>query len=426
MTYFAQFNNFYLKSDSYHITKIDMGSPKTDNSKFELARADGQVVTNQNYGERKIKITGSIKASDLDDMNTKLDTLKANLVGYDKNLDIYMGSKKRRFVATVDAFSYETNGYYCEYEIDFTANSYATDIDNHALVFGTYTANNTTYTNTIEGSFKSKAYIDIRFNYMSPYWQSAYLQINNAALNQRIRITRTWGLYDRLVIDSANKSVQIYPTTKTVIDECDSITGWTSGDTLSLTTTASEVLESTGAFKVVMAAGATSSYVQRLNYTTPTVDLSSTSGKVIIPIFIPTPTSGTVSTVRLQAGSDATLASNYVYWDKTTQWDSTAIATNAWNYFEFDMATTPDNTTGTPTRSAIKSIQISVRDGSNFQLNGWRVDYITLQKQGITPQAQDYEGTFPDLNLGSCSLVFTDEFTTRKAVVTGSYYKRYI
>jgi hypothetical protein len=90
------------------------------------------------------------------------------------------------------------------------------------------------------------------------------------------------------------------------------------------------------------------------------------------------------------------------------------------------MATTPDNTTGTPTRTAIKSIQISLRDGSNFQLNGWRVDYITLQKQGITPQAQDYEGTFPDLNLGSCSLVFTDEFTTRKAVVTGSYYKRYI
>jgi predicted phage tail component-like protein len=423
-TYFAQFNNFYLKSDSYHLTKIDMGSPKNKNSVFELARADGQITTNQNFGERKIKITGSIKAKDLNDMITKLDTLKANLVGYDKNLDIYLDDKQRRFIATVDSFTYETQGYYCEYEINFTANSYGTDLVNSALVFGTYTSSNTTYTNNIEGSFKSKAYMDLRFSYVAPYWSSAYLQINNAAENQRIRITRIWGWYDRVVLDGANKTVQIYPTTKTVLDECDSITGWTSGNTLSLTTTTGEYLESTGAFKVVMAAAATSSYVQRLNATA--VDLSSTTGKVILPVFIPTPTSGTVSTVRLQAGSDATLASNYVYWDKTTQWNGSAIATNAWNYFEFDMATTPDNTTGTPTRSAIKSIQISLRSGANFQLNGWRVDYITLQKQGITPIAQDYEGQFPDLNLGSCSLVFTDEFTNRNIVATGSYYKRYI
>jgi len=424
MTYFAQFNNFYLLSDNYHITKIDMGSPKTDNSKFELARADGQVVTNQNYGERKIKITGSIKASDLDDMNTKLDTLKANLVGYDKNLDIYLGTKKRRFIATVDAFNYETNGYYCEYEINFTANSYATDMDNHALVFGTYTANNTTYTNTIEGSFKSKAYMDLRFNQVLPYYSTEYLDINNSALNQRIRISRIWGWYDRLVIDGANKSVQIYPTTITVIDTCDSVTGWTSGDSITLTTTSGQYLEGIGALAIVMASGATSSYAQRLDATA--TDLSSTTGKVILPVFIPTPLSGTVGTVRLQTGSDATLASNYVYWDKTTQWDGSAIATNAWNYFEFDMATTPDNTTGTPVRTAIKSIQISLRDSSNFQVQGWRIDYITLQKQGITPQVQDYEGTFPDLNLGSCSLVFTDEFTARKIVTTGSYYKRYI
>ncbi len=419
--YFAQFNNFYLKSDSYHITKIDMGSPKTNNSRYELARADGQVVTNQNYGERKVKITGSIKASDLDDMNTKLDTLKANLVGYEKNLDIYIGSKKRRFIATVESFNYETNGYYCEYEIEFTANAYAIDMDISALVFGTYTANNTTYTNNIEGSFKTEAYMDFRLTNVAPYWSSAYLQINNAALNQRIRITRTWGWYDRLTIDGATKTVQIYPTTKTVIDTCDSITGWTSGNTLASETTTK--LEGTAGFKTTMAAGATSSYNQRLNATA--IDLSSTSGKVIIPVYIATPTSGTVSTIRLQAGSDATLASNYVYWDKTTQWDSSAIVTNAWNYFEFDMATTPDNTTGTPSRAAIKSIQISLRSGSNFQAT-WYLDYLTLQKQSITPVAQDYEGTFPDLNLGSCSLVFTDEFTSRKITITGNYYKRYI
>lgn len=420
--YFAQFNNFYLKSDDYHITKIDLGSPKTNNSKYELARADGQVVTNQNYGERIIKITGSIRAKDLDDMNTKLDTLKANLVGYEKNLDVYLGTKKRRFIATVDSFDYKTNGYYCEYDIEFTANAYGIDMDISALVFGTYTANNTTYTNNIEGSFKSEGYMDLRFTHVAPYWTQAYLEVNNAALNQRIRITRTWGWYDRLTIDGATKTVQIYPTSKVVIDSCDSISGWTTGS-LALSSETTTKLEGTAGFKTTMSAGATSSYNQRLNATA--IDLSSTTGKVIIPIYIATPTSGSVSTIRLQIGSDATLASNYVYWDKTTQWNGSAISNNAWNYFEFDMAATPDNTTGTPTRSAIKSIQISLRSGSNFQAT-WYMDYLTVQKQSITPAAQDYEGTFPDLNLGSCSLVLTDELTSRSITITGNYYKRYI
>jgi len=419
-TYFAQFNNFYLKSDDYHITKIDIGAPKPINNKYELARADGLITTNQNYGERTITVTGSIKAKDLDGMNTKLDTLKANLVGYDKNLDVYLGTLKRRFRATVDSFNYETQGYYCEYEIKFSANSFATDLDNNALVFGTYTANNTSYTNNIEGSFKSKAYMQLQFAHVAPYWVTTYLQINNAAKNQRIRFTNTWGWYDRIILDGTTKSATIYPTTITVIDNCDSITGWTSGSTLASET--GTKLQGTAGFKTTTNLS-TNSNNARLNATA--IDLSSTLGTVIIPIYITTPTSGSVDTVRLEIGSDANITTNFLYWDKTTQWNGTAISYNSWNYIAFDLSTAATSTTGTPVRTAIKSIRVSVRQASNFQCV-WYMDYITIQKASITPTALDYEGQFPDLNLGNCTFTLTDEYNSRSIAITGSYYKRYI
>jgi len=68
--YTATFGSFNLKGTDYHITKIDVGPAKMRVDKYELARADGQVVTNQNYGERKITIEGKINATSLDDMTT--------------------------------------------------------------------------------------------------------------------------------------------------------------------------------------------------------------------------------------------------------------------------------------------------------------------------------------------------------------------
>jgi hypothetical protein len=204
----------------------------------------------------------------------------------------------------------------------------------------------------------------------------------------------------------------------------DSITDWTSSHTLSLDTT--NEIEGTGANKVVMAAAALRASFFRLNYAT-TVDLSSTMGSILMPIFIPTPTAGAVQSIRLLIGKNATLAADYVYWDITTQYDGSVLATNAWNYINLDLATAVTGTNGTPDRTLTKSIEIAITGtAATMQLNGALLDYISVYKASVVGETLDFEGTFPDLNLGTCALTVEDEFTARSIVITGNYYKRWL
>lgn len=423
--YNAIFNNFDLKNTNYHVTKIDVSSPKPKVNKYELARGDGQVISYQNYGERLVTVTGSLKATTIDEMHDRLDVLKQNLVGINKTLDVYIGTKKRRYVATMDSFNYTTAGYFCEYEVVFTCDAFAKELTGTSLTFGTYTANNTSYSNTITGSYKAEPYIDFTVTNCISYINAKYIQIKNASLNQRIRFTKTWTWGDRVIVDGPNKTCTIYPSTRTVIDAMDSATGWTSGTaTLSLDT-ASEI-EGTGVIKAVMAAANQFCDYERANYAT-TIDLSSTIGIVILPIFIPTPTAGAVANIRLTAGSDAGLTTNSLYWNVSTQYDGSAIATNAWNYIKVDLSTAATGTIGSPVRTAIKSIRVSIQGTSAaMQLNGALLDYISLYKTSVVGETLDFEGTFPDLNLGTCALTVEDEFTARSIVITGNYYKRWL
>lgn len=421
--YGALFNSNNLGTGNYFISSIEVDMPKSNINKYELVKSDGQIVTSKYYGERKIKITGRIIANNFNDMQARLDALKVITIGYEKPLDITIANTSRRYIATVDNFEYKINGYDCRYTLVFTCNSIAMSQNVTSLTFGTYTSNNTSYTNTIDGTYKTSPYIELTINKAIPYWSNKYIQIKNGAINERIRITKDWNFGDKLVIDGYNKTVSIYKTAKTVIDTLDSVTSWTSGHTLSLDTT--NKVEGAGCASIVMGTANTETYADKLNFT-PYQVLSATSGKVYVPVFIPTPTSGSVSTVRFIIGSDTGLGTNYSYWDVSTQFDGSAIATNAWNYFAFDLSVAATGSSGTADRNSIKSISIRLRSGSNFQLNGWRVDYISLQKPSVVAEAQDYEGTFVNVSTTANSLNVEDELDSRNITITGNYYKRYI
>jgi hypothetical protein len=420
--YNAIYNSRNLGTGDYQITKIDVPMPKTKVNKYELVQADGQIVTARYFGERTISVAGRILADSLDDMQTKLDTLKTYTIGYEKYLDITIGTSQRRYTATVTNFNYKTSGYYCEWTIDFSCDSFGYDFASTALTFGTFTSSPTSYANTIAGTYFTEPSFDSTVNRVDNWWSAKYIEIKNSVLNQRMRITRVWSPGDRVVINGRTKTSQIYPSTTTVVDNCDVITGWTSANTLSLETALMK--QGVGCHKIVMASATATSYDQRLNATA--IDLSSTAGYVLIPVFIPTPTSGTVASVDFTIGSGTTFASNFCYWRTTTQWDGSAIASNAWNYFRVDLSVAPTGTTGTPVRTAIISIQVLLNATATMQLNGWLVDYISTYQVGSTLSALDYEGTPPALDTGSQSLTFTDEFTTRNVTITGSYTKRYL
>jgi hypothetical protein len=183
--------------------------------------------------------------------------------------------------------------------------------------------------------------------------------------------------------------------------------------------------EGVGCLKVVMGGAAAATNFIRLDATA--IDLSSTMGKVIIPLFIPTPSAGAVASVSFNVGSDATLAANWAIWTVATQWDGSALATNAWNYVVVDLSVAPTSTNGTPVYTAVKSIAIVINGTSAaMQLSGVFLDYLTLQKPSVVSTVLDYEGTFPYLDIGSSTIAITDELTSRNITITGAYSKRYL
>ena len=415
------FNGNNLNTGNYETNSVDVSPPNIKLNKYELARYDGVVVTNKQLGERTIKIKGRILANNMTEADTRLDTLNSYLNDSNKDLIVEVAGVNRKFNATLSGFMVTKTGYSITWEATFSSASLGEAIDTTTLAFGTYTTTNS-YVNTILGSYKTEPTIDLTVNQVEPYWLTKYMDFNNPYRNERIRITREWNWYDRVVINGADKTVSLYASSKTVIDDCDVTTGWTSSHTLSIE--ASLMKEGVGCLKNVMAGAAQACDFIRLDATA--VDLSATMGKIIIPVFIPTPTAGAVASIKFYAGSDATLANNYSLWTITTQWDGSALATNAWNYVVVDLST-GNTDTGTPDRTAIISVQVTIYGTSAaMQLNGVFLDYITLQKAGITATALDYEGTFPYLDIGSSTIVASDEFTSRNITITGSYSKRYL
>jgi hypothetical protein len=162
----------------------------------------------------------------------------------------------------------------------------------------------------------------------------------------------------------------------------------------------------------------------KLNFT-PSININTAAGYVIVPIFVPTPTSGTLASVDFSFGSDATLTTNTITFNKTLQYDGSSITNNAWNYFAINLST-GGTVVGTPVRTAIISMSVTLNATATMKLVGVLLDYTTIQIASIIGEPMDYEGTFPDLNIPSCTLSVTDEFTDRDIAITGSYFKRFI
>jgi hypothetical protein len=419
------FNSKNLDNNvDYEALSLEIKMPEKKVNRYSLARTDGEKVTGSTYGSSRIIAKGRIKSDSRAAMDIKLDRLKSYLSPINKDLDVYVSGAVRRYVATVESFESKVEGYSCFFTITFVSNGLAKDTVTTALTVNSpITTSSTTHTADFGGTYNARPLVDFTIVGCDPYWESKYIEFSNAHLLKKIRFTRTWVWGDRVVFDGDTKTVLLYPSTSNIIDACESITGWTSTHTLSLE--ASLMKQGSGCLKQVMAGAASVVSASRLNATA--VDLNSTVGKVIIPIFIPTPTAGAVASVGLVLGSDATLASNYVYWTKTTQYDGSALATNAWNFIEVDLSTSPTGSAGTAVRTAIKSIRIDVTGTSGaMQLNGVLIDYLTYYKASIVGQALDYEGIFPEFEPGSGTLTIADELTSRRITLSGTYYKRYL
>lgn len=402
--------------------------PKIVLNKYQLANTDGEIVTNTNWGEKLIEVEGRTTGDSVNDLHENLDELFVKLTNYNKNLDLTVNGSTRRYTATIKDTKvdvHDSNNCVALWSIIFTCSAYSSATSATSITYGTYTSSNTSYVKSILGSYKATPSFTLTVNTVVPYYNYLYLQLQNTTTNQLMRFTRLWSPDDVISIDGETKEVNIYATTRTTIQNMDSDFNWSAPDTnttLSLNT--NDFIEGTGCLQIDMSG--TNSTLSFKRITMTAVDLSSTVGYLIIPLYMPTTTGGAYDFIRFYLTDDNTFT-NYYYYDVSTQIDGSAITVDEWNYFKIDLSGTPDGSSGTPDRENIDNIMVTIHGtSSSLQASGVLLDYIVLMKPSVTSEPLDYEGSFIDYNIGNNTLVVTDEFDSRNITITGNYVKRYI
>lgn len=424
----VNFDNYNLDdvANGIRVTKVDVDKgQKAFINAYQMARKDGAKFTGKTLGEKPLLIEGVIVKTTLADLQLKCDELRYALSGEEKNLDVDYAGQTRRFVATLQNIVFTTKGTYAVWSAAFTcyeAFGKATTDTTLTMKTGLITTALANFNETFAGTVSAKPVFEIDFA-MVDYSAAKYIELLNTANSKRLRITRNWCVFDKLRVDCQERKVSLYKSTRYTVTTGIQQYGesWVStGNTALGFDEASQLLK----FSMPSAAATMAiSYGTAANLKAdPT-----TMGKLVFPLFIPTPTSGTVAKLRITF-TDYDGAGGVSYWEKTTQFDGSAIAYNAVNWFELDCSTARLGGTTTPANLLnLASIELKLYATATMQLAGVGVNSLDMFKAAITAQEIDFEGNFPDWAIGAGVVSYADEFAHRRATITeAKYTKRYL
>ncbi len=81
----ATFDSYDLQDANIILTKIEHDTiPALELKRYRIIRGDGEIVTDSRYGAKKILLIGRVNGSSSADLESRLDTLREKLRGYDK------------------------------------------------------------------------------------------------------------------------------------------------------------------------------------------------------------------------------------------------------------------------------------------------------------------------------------------------------
>lgn len=162
------FNSYDLQTSNIITEKIfHTSSPDNDLSSEQSMRRDGSFLMS-NYWTRKVIIaTGHIIGSSVSDLDSRIDTLKKNLVGENLALDIGYNGGTRRYRATVRDVKIERehfNTYWCPFSIEFVCtDAFGKDTSSVTVTQDGNTTTPFSKVFTVDGSFGPRPLINFLF-----------------------------------------------------------------------------------------------------------------------------------------------------------------------------------------------------------------------------------------------------------------------
>jgi len=190
--------------------------PKKNISMAALAYGNRSKITNSNYVDKQITISGTLAATNgsIITMDALEDTFKSYLVGTDGNLDIEHGSSTRRYLATPEVVKIDRNGglAFGTFEVTFTCSRpFGIDLTATQLDLTTgHTAATRLIPIAIVGSAEYQFPL-VKITLVSgTQLTNGTISIGNNANGQTLNITSpTWAAGDVLEIDPYESIVKI-------------------------------------------------------------------------------------------------------------------------------------------------------------------------------------------------------------------------
>lgn len=188
-------------------------NPDTVAPVIALADANESALPTINYPSKQITITGVIKGSSQDDLDTRIDTFKGYFNAKKANLDIDYAGTTRRYTATANAVSVtrQQKALFATFTVEFVCTKpFGFEISATTIGSETnYTSSSLTIEKTIAGSAPYQLPI-ITITIDALTGDGDYVQVTND-LNGQAMVISGIGFEDGdvLVIDAENRTVKV-------------------------------------------------------------------------------------------------------------------------------------------------------------------------------------------------------------------------
>lgn len=177
-----------------------------------LSFQDGHTIVTDFWRSRTIVIGGTINATSAAHLADELDTLKQNLSGRNKNLDIPYGDSTRRFKATLTSFSAPEefwNITHIPYTAEFLCQPFGYATSTTSFTADDVTASSYEDSHTTVGTYKPEPTITLTFNSASDVTSVAF---TNTTTGDTITIEETIAEDDVLVVNCETHKVTLNGT----------------------------------------------------------------------------------------------------------------------------------------------------------------------------------------------------------------------
>lgn len=204
-----------IQFDSYDLQDANIVSSRGQHTQYpdrqidilRKSRDNDFVMLGNYFILKRIIVEGTIKETTADLLRDKIDDMKKNLTGQDKNLDIDYGSGTRRYLATVESLDIDEQYYnktFVKYRVVFLCHAFGRGTTEITRSLTNITGATTDSEATIDGTAVNLPIVRITVNSET---DMRLIRFTNTTTDEFIEVETTYSAGDVLNINCQDKEV---------------------------------------------------------------------------------------------------------------------------------------------------------------------------------------------------------------------------